>query len=72
MCKPSEYQNMLTAVMHPHTRTGYKDSRDACNKTDRHNGGDYRRFERCAVVVWCGVVCVRRAPGKEQQWARPR
>jgi hypothetical protein len=41
-----QFQNMLTAVPHPHAKTGHKDPRDPCNRTDKRNGGQYRRFER--------------------------
>ncbi|WIA16306.1 hypothetical protein OEZ85_013007 [Tetradesmus obliquus] len=45
MAKAGEFQCMLTAVPHPHAKTGYKDPRDPCNRTDKRNGGQYRRFE---------------------------
>lgn len=63
-------QNMLTAVMYPHGRTGYKDPKEPCNRTDKRNGGEFRRFERygscamerygsCATARWLchGTIC---------------
>jgi hypothetical protein len=46
MATPGEYQNMLQAQMHPHMKTGYKDIYDPCNRSDKRNGGDFRRFDR--------------------------
>lgn len=46
MSKPGDFQNMLTAVPYPQKKTGFKDPADPCNRSDKRNGGDYRRFER--------------------------
>lgn len=46
MAKAGEFQNMLTAVPYPQKKTGFKDPVDPCNRSDKRNGGDYRRFER--------------------------
>lgn len=43
-------QNMLTAVVHPCTPSGYQDPADPCNRTDKRNGGEFRRFERCCTL----------------------
>jgi hypothetical protein len=60
---------MLTAVPHPHAETGYKDPRDPCNRTDKRNGGQYRRFERhvrrvCEILraAWTTMHHLRCAP----------
>lgn len=50
-------QNMLTAVMYPHERTGYKDPKEPCNRTDKRNGGDFRRFERCGRLLVSRSSC---------------
>jgi len=46
MARAGEYQNMLTAIPHPHRKTGYKSQSDPCNRSDKRNGGEFRRFER--------------------------
>lgn len=46
MVKAGQFQNALTAVPYPHQQTGYKDPHDPCNRSDKRNGGQYRRFER--------------------------
>eukprot|EP00877_Chromochloris_zofingiensis_P006010 jgi/Chrzof1/1662/Cz10g16100.t1 len=45
MLKPSVFQNTLQAVPHPQTKTGHKDKFDPCNRSDKRNGGDFKRFD---------------------------
>jgi hypothetical protein len=43
---------MLTAVVYPQKPSGYMDPKDPCNRSDKRNGGDFRRFERYACTPY--------------------
>ena len=45
MKKPLVLNNELLARPFPHHKTGYKDPRNNCNRTDRRNGGEFSTYE---------------------------
>jgi len=45
MKNPIVLNNELLARPFPHHKTGYKDPRNNCNRTDRRNGGEFSTYE---------------------------
>ena len=45
MKNPIVLNNELLARPFPHHKTGYKDPRNNCNRTDRRNGGEFSMYE---------------------------
>lgn len=51
MSKPVVFCTELKAGMFPDNKTGFKDPRDPCNKTNKSNGGEFRTYNRWAVCL---------------------
>ena len=77
VAKSYQHCNEMIGVPFHIKKTGYKDPFDHCNRTDRHNGGEFRTYQSLYGASHCNVsqkpvkfrkdgipVSAQRIPGK--------
>eukprot|EP00873_Tetraselmis_striata_P018389 jgi/Tetstr1/438653/TSEL_027203.t1 len=55
MSKPVVFCTELKAGMFPDNKTGFKDPRDPCNKTNKSNGGEFRTYNSTYSSAYAAV-----------------